>query len=143
MVIPITDAVPPKIVASGLETRFVHQATMTSIVVTIVTPVTSTLAVGTITSHVASIATNPTDNVGSEVALLGTIVLAMSDLATCGIADQYNIQINRRNEVRLTVLTGLVLVVTEGTVQGGQLTELVALELVLTFGNGSSLVDEC
>jgi hypothetical protein len=38
-----------------------------------------------------------------------------------------------------TVLAGLVLVVTEGTVKGGKLTQLVALELVLAFGDGGSL----
>jgi hypothetical protein len=38
-----------------------------------------------------------------------------------------------------TVLTGLVLVVTEGTVEGSKLTKLVALEFVLAFGNGGSL----
>lgn len=111
--------------------------------VAIVAPVTSTLAVGTIASHVASIATNATDNVGSEVALLGAIVLAMSNLATCRIEDQYDVQINRKLGARLTVLASLVLVVTEGTVQCGQLSELVTLELVLTLGNGGSLSDEC
>lgn len=111
--------------------------------VTIVTPVTSTLTVGTIASHMASIATDATDNVGSEVALLGAIVLAMSNLATCRIEDQYDVQINRNIEARLTVLAGLVLVVTEGTVQRGQLSELVTLELILTFGNGGSLEDGC
>lgn len=38
-----------------------------------------------------------------------------------------------------TVLAGLVLIVTEGTVEGSELTELVALELVLAFGNRSGL----
>jgi hypothetical protein len=39
----------------------------------------------------------------------------------------------------LTVLASLVLVVTESTVKGGELTKLVALELVLTLRNGGSL----
>jgi hypothetical protein len=34
-----------------------------------------------------------------------------------------------------TVLAGLVLVVSEGTIECGKLTELVALEFVLTFGD--------
>jgi 2-keto-3-deoxy-6-phosphogluconate aldolase len=39
----------------------------------------------------------------------------------------------------LTVLAGLVLIITEGTVESSQLTQLVALELVLAFGNRSGL----
>lgn len=38
-----------------------------------------------------------------------------------------------------TVLTSLVFVVTQGAVKGGKFSKLVAFELVLTFGNGSSL----
>jgi hypothetical protein len=38
-----------------------------------------------------------------------------------------------------TVLTGLVLVITEGSVKSGELTELVTLELILSFGDGSCL----
>lgn len=41
----------------------------------------------------------------------------------------------------LTVLTSLVLIVTEGTVESSQLTQLVALELVLAFGDRSSLAN--
>jgi hypothetical protein len=40
-----------------------------------------------------------------------------------------------------TVLAGLVLVVTKGTVEGGKLTKLVALEFVLAFRDRSSLQD--
>lgn len=49
----------------------------------VVAPVAASLAVGTIASHVSSIATDATDDVGSEVALLGAIVLAVTDLTTC------------------------------------------------------------
>ena len=66
-----------------------------------------------------SLTTDATDDAGSEVLLLWTIVLAMANLSA--------------------VLTGLVLVVTKGTVEGGKLAELVALELVLAFGDGSGL----
>lgn len=59
------------------------------------------------------------DDVGGEVALLWAVVLSVADLST--------------------VLAGLVLVVTKGTVESGELTELVALELVLTFWDRSSL----
>lgn len=38
-----------------------------------------------------------------------------------------------------TVLAGLVLIVSECTVKCGKLAELVALELVLSLGNGSGL----
>jgi hypothetical protein len=67
----------------------------------------------------ASIAADSADDVGCEVLLLRAIVLAMSDLSA--------------------VLASLVLIITECTVQGGELTKLVALELVLSFWNGSSL----
>jgi hypothetical protein len=40
---------------------------------------------------------------------------------------------------RLTVLTSLIFIITECTVEGGEFSELVAFELVLTFGNRSSL----
>ena len=66
----------------------IHSITSTSATRTLsvgtgaVTPVTSSLAVGTITSHMASVATDTTDDVGSEVALLRAVILAMSDLAT-------------------------------------------------------------
>jgi hypothetical protein len=40
---------------------------------------------------------------------------------------------------KLTVLTGLVFVITESTVEGCKLSELVTLELVLAFWDGSSL----
>ena len=41
--------------------------------------------------------------------------------------------------VELTVLTSLVLVVTESTVKSRQLSKLVPLELVLTLGDGCGL----
>ena len=85
----------------------------------VVAPIGSALALGTIASHVACLTTNTTDNAGGEVLLLGTVVFAMTNFST--------------------VLAGLVLVVSEGTVEGGELAELVALEFVLTFGDRSSL----
>lgn len=45
-------------------------------------PVGTSLAIGTIASHMASIATDATDDVGGKVTLLGAVVLAMSDLTT-------------------------------------------------------------
>jgi len=68
---------------------------------------------------VSSIATDTADDVGGEVALVGAVVLTMSDFTT--------------------VLTGLVFVVTKGTVEGGKLAKLIALEFVLTFRNRCSL----
>lgn len=38
-----------------------------------------------------------------------------------------------------TILACLVLIITQGTVESGQLTQLVAFQLVLAFGDGSSL----
>ena len=48
----------------------------------VVTPIGAALAVRAVTSHVSGIATDTTDDVGSEVALLRTVVLAMTDLTT-------------------------------------------------------------
>ena len=48
----------------------------------VVTPIGATLAVRAVTSHVSGIATDTTDDVGSEVALLRTVILAMTDLTT-------------------------------------------------------------
>lgn len=66
-----------------------------------------------------SIATDTANDVGCEVLSLGAIVFPVTD--------------------HTAVLAGLVLVVTQGTVEGRKLAQLVALELVLTFGNGSGL----
>lgn len=66
------------------------------------------------------VAADAADDVCGEVFSVRAIVLAVADFTA--------------------VLAGLVLVVTEGTVQGGQLTELVTLELVLTLRNGGGLV---
>lgn len=74
---------------------------------------------GTVASHVPSAATDTTDNVRCEVTLFGTVILAVTDTAA--------------------VLTNLVLIVTESTVEGGQLSELVTLVVVLTFRRGSRL----
>jgi hypothetical protein len=87
---------------------------------TVVTPAGTPLSIRAITSHVAGIAADTADNVGGEVLPLGTIVLAVPDLAT--------------------VLACLVLVVTESPVQGGKLAQLVALELILAFGDRRGLV---
>lgn len=66
-----------------------------------------------------SLSTNAADDASSVILLLRAVVLSMADLTT--------------------VLAGLILIVSECTIQGGEFTELVALELVLTFGDGSSL----
>jgi hypothetical protein len=93
---------------------------LTSVAKTVViAPGLTNFTVGTIAGHVTSLTTNTADDAGRKVLLLWAIVLAMADLTT--------------------VLTGLVLVVTEGTVEGSKLTKLVALEFVLAFGNGGSL----
>lgn len=67
-----------------------------------------------------SIATDTANDVGGEVALLGTVVLAVTNLPT--------------------VLASLVLIVTKGTVESGEFSQLVALELILAFGDGRSLL---
>lgn len=49
---------------------------------TIVAPVGATNSIGAISSHMAGITAYATDDVGRIVALLGAIILAMSDLTT-------------------------------------------------------------
>ena len=94
-------------------------AWLTAVAEPVVAPRLANLALGAVASHVASLATDATDDTGREVLLLGAIVLAMTDLTA--------------------VLAGLVFVVAKSTVEGGELTELVTLEFVLTFRNGGSL----
>ena len=77
------------------------------------------IPIRTISSHVPSIATNTTDDVGSEVLLLRAVVLSMTNLSA--------------------VLACLVLIVTKSTVKSSKFTELIALELILSFGNRGSL----
>lgn len=67
----------------------------------------------------SGLTTDTTNDAGCEVLLLRAVVLSVTNLTT--------------------ILAGLVLVVSKGTVEGGELTELVALQFVLTFGNGGSL----
>ena len=87
----------------------------------------------------ASIATRTTDDVGGEIALLRAVVLAVSNLTTY---DTIRIREEEEAMMRiLTVLASLVLIVTESTVQSGQLTKLVTLELVLTLGDRCGLAD--
>lgn len=67
----------------------------------------------------SGVATDTTDDVGRVIALLGTVVLAVTDFTT--------------------ILAGLVFIITESTVECRKFTQLATLELVLTFGDGSSL----
>jgi hypothetical protein len=85
----------------------------------VVAPGLTDLAIGTVTSHMSSLATNTTDDVARDVHPLWTVVLAMTNLAA--------------------VLACLVLVISKSSVKGGELTELVALEFVLAFGDRGSL----
>jgi hypothetical protein len=87
---------------------------------TIVAPGLTNLAVRTVASHVTSLTTDTTDDASRVVLFLWAVVFAMTDFTA--------------------VLAGLVLVVSEGTVESGELTKLVTLEFVLTFGNRSSLM---
>lgn len=84
-----------------------------------IAPIGATLSVWAVSRHVTSVATDSADDVCGEVALLGAVILPVADLTT--------------------VLAGLVLIITESTVEGCKLAQLVALKLVLAFRNGSSL----
>lgn len=59
----------------------------------IVTPVSSALSVRTVSSHMARVAADTTDDVSSEVALLGAVVFAMTNLAACRC-------VSKRSDVR-------------------------------------------
>jgi hypothetical protein len=63
--------------------------------------------------------TDTTDDVCREVLGLGTVVFAMTDLSA--------------------ILAGLVLVVTKGTVESCELTKLISLQLILSFGDRGRL----
>lgn len=87
--------------------------------VAVVAPAGALLAVGTISGHVSCVATDTANNAGSVILSLGAVVLAVTDLTA--------------------VLAGLVLVVSECTVESSELTKLVTLELVLSLGNRGGL----
>ena len=67
----------------------------------------------------AGVTADTADNVGRIILLLGTVVLAMTDLTA--------------------VLASLVFIVAESSVKRSKFTQLVALELVLAFGDRGSL----
>lgn len=85
----------------------------------IIAPACTSLSIRTVAGHMACVATHSADDAGSEVLLLRAVVLAVSYLAT--------------------VLASLVFIVTQGSVQSSELTELVTLQFVLALGDGSSL----
>lgn len=66
-----------------------------------------------------SVATDATNDIGGEVLGVRAIVLAVTDFTA--------------------VLTSLVLIITECTVERCEFAQLVSLELVLAFGDGGSL----
>jgi hypothetical protein len=89
---------------------------------TIVAPISTTLSIGAISSHVTCISTDATDDVGREVALFRAVVFSVTNLTT--------------------VLASLILIVSKSTIECCKLTKLVTLELVLAFWDrGSSLND--
>lgn len=62
------------------------------------------------------------DDVSSEVALLRTLILPVTDVAT--------------------ILTDLVLIVSEGSIKGSEFAELIAFVIVLAFGCGGGLISK-
>ena len=85
----------------------------------------------------AGIATNATDDVGGEVSLLRTVILPVTDLTTCKVST-----IHVKVKSSLTVLTRLVLVISKGTVESCQFSQLVSLEFVLAFWNRCCSLDD-
>lgn len=73
-----------------------------------------------VSSHVASVATEATDDVSCEILLLRTVILAMADSTT--------------------VLANLVFIVPKGAIESGKLTKLVALMIILAFGGRGGLL---
>lgn len=99
--------------------------------VVMITPVSALTSVGTITSHMAGVTAHSAYYVGSKVALFWTVVFTVTDLSTY----EHVRRRKERENGRHTVLASLIFVITKGTVQGSQLSELVSLQLVLTFGD--------
>lgn len=87
---------------------------------TVIAPACTSLPVGTITGHVASITTNAADDACCVVLLLGAVVFAMANLTA--------------------VLAGLVFIVAQRSVESSQFSQLVSLKLILGFGSGCGLV---
>ncbi len=85
----------------------------------------------------ACIATNTTDDIGSEIALFRAVIFAMADLTTYLI---FSVCSEQSWVFELTILASLILIITKRTVESSKLTELIALQLVLTFGDGGGLV---
>lgn len=86
---------------------------------TVASPVRTLLPIRAISGHVAGVAADTANDVGSEILLFGTIIFAVTDLPT--------------------VLACLVFVVAQSTVECGEFSELVSLELILTLGDGGGL----
>jgi len=62
------------------------------------------------------------DDISSEVALLGALILPVTDVAA--------------------ILTDLILIVSEGSIKGSEFAELIAFVIVLAFGCGSGLISK-
>lgn len=71
--------------------------------------------------HVTSLTADAANNVGGKVSLFGAVVLAMADVAA--------------------VLANLVLVVAQGTVEHGELSQLSSLVIVVAFRSRSGLCE--
>lgn len=91
-------------------------------VTNIVAPAGTTLAIRAVPGEMSGVATDSANDAGSEVLPLGTVILPMSNFTT--------------------ILAGLVLVVSKSAVKSSKLSELVSLEVVLTFRNGSGRLDD-
>lgn len=65
---------------------------------------------------------NTADDVSSKVALLGTLILPVTDVAA--------------------ILTDLIFIVSKGSIKGSEFAELIAFMIVLAFGCGSGLISK-
>lgn len=66
--------------------------------------------------------TDTTDDVSSKVALLGALILPVTDIAT--------------------ILTHLVLVISKSSIESSKFAKLIAFVIVLAFGGGSGLISK-
>ena len=85
----------------------------------VIAPASTPLPVRTIARHVASVTAHAADNASSVILSLGAVVLAVADLSA--------------------VLAGLILIISESSVERGKLSKLVSLEFVLSLRDGCSL----
>lgn len=103
----------------------------------IIAPISTPLAIWTISGHMTSIPANSADDTRGEIALFGAVVFAMTNLTTYRNFSicPFNTAGANHKAGALTVLTSLVLVITQRSVKRRKFSELGAFKFVLALGN--------